>query len=329
MKSFASLYEALAGAGARYRYLLLCGLVCAFTPLGAEPIKPLQPVTGLDPQIVALGKKLFHDPRLSKDETISCASCHNLATGGADSSRVSVGIGGELGLVNSPTVYNSGLLFRQFWDGRVETLEEQIDGPIHAPFEMGMSWPDVVARLYGDADYPQLFRKAFRGGEISAANIKKAIADFERSLVTLNAPFDRYLQGDEEAITKQQKRGYALFKQYGCISCHQGAAVGGNMFQVFGVINAYFTQRGNITEADLGRYNVTGNPADKHSFKVPSLRLAAYTAPYLHDGNAATLRDAVDMMFTFQLGREAPDQDKEDIVAFIRSLAGDHPELKK
>ena len=147
-----------------------------------------------------------------------------------------------------------------------------------------------------------------------------------RSLITPNSRFDQWLRGNTEALNEQEKEGYALFKRYGCVSCHQGAAVGGNMFQVFGVINDYFRKRGNITDADLGRFNVTGNEVDKHAFKVPSLRMAAHTAPYLHDGSAETLRDAVDAMFEFQLGREAPDEDKEAIVAFIKTLAGEYQE---
>ena len=239
-----------------------------------------------------------------------------------------MGINQQLGNVNSPTVYNSGLLFRQFWDGRAETLEDQIDGPVQNPIEMGNLWPDVVAKLYQDPKYPELFNAIYQDG-ITRENIKDAIAEFERSLITPNSPFDRFLKGDNDAISEHEKRGYQLFKKYGCISCHQGVAVGGNMFQIFGVINSYFELRGNITKADLGRFNVTGNPLDKHSFKVPSLRLAALTPPYLHDGNAATLREAVDIMFKFQLGREAPDEDKEAIVAFIKTLVGEHPEMKK
>ena len=161
---------------------------------------------------------------------------------------------------------------------------------------------------------------------ISRENIKDAIAEFMRSLITPNSRFDQWLGGNTEALNEQEQEGYALFKRYGCASCHQGANVGGNMFQVFGVINDYFRKRGNITDADLGRFNVTGNEADKHAFKVPSLRMAAHTAPYLHDGSAKTLRDAVDAMFEFQLGREAPDEDKEAIVAFIKTLAGEYQE---
>ncbi|MBT6273773.1 MAG: cytochrome B6, partial [Chromatiales bacterium] len=153
--------------------------------------------------------------------------------------------------------------------------------------------------------------------------IKDALAEFQGALITPNSRFDQWLRGDKSALTEQELRGYQNFKQYGCSSCHQGANVGGNMFQVFGVLNSYFEERGNITKADLGRFNVTGNEADKHAFKVPSLRLVALTAPYLHDGNAPTLRDAVDKMFRFQLGREAPDNEKDDIVAFLKTLAGE------
>lgn len=292
-----------------------------------EPIKPIPETVDVDPVKVTLGRKLFHDPLLSRDGSISCATCHNLKLGGTDRQKNSIGINNQLGKINTPTVYNSGLLFRQFWDGRAENLASQVDGPIQNPIEMGHSWPDVVAKLYSHASYPEEFNAIYNDG-ITRDNIKDSLAEFERSLITPNSPFDLYLKGDTSAITMTEKKGYRLFKKYGCISCHQGAAVGGNMFQVFGVINSYFEQRGNITDADLGRFSVTGNPEDKHSFKVPSLRLAALTPPYLHDGNAATLRDAVDIMFKYQLGREAPDEDKDAIVAFIKSLAGSHKEMK-
>ena len=292
----------------------------------AEPIRPLPETVDTDPAKAALGRELFHDPRLSKDGTVSCASCHVLATGGSDGRRVSVGIEGKEGVINSPTVFNARFNFKQFWDGRAKNLEDQIDGPIQSPIEMGSLWPEVVAKLYQDERYPKLFEKSYSDG-INRKNVKNAIAEFVASLVTPNSRFDQWLKGDDTALSAHEKQGYTLFKSYGCVSCHQGANVGGNMFQVFGVLNDYFKRRGNITEADLGRYNITGNIADRHSFKVPSLRLAAHTPPYLHDGNAATLRDAVDAMFEFQLGREAPDEDKDAIVAFIKTLAGESEEL--
>ena len=292
----------------------------------AEPIKPIPTDIEVNADKAALGRTLFHDPRLSRDDTVSCASCHDLATGGDDGLKVSVGIEEQPGSINSPTVFNVGLNFKQFWDGRANTLEIQIDDPVQSPLEMGSLWPDVVAKLYRDPSYPELFKALYPDG-ISRNSIRNAIAEFMRSLTTPDSRFDRWLNGDEEALTAMELRGYELFKSYGCASCHQGANVGGNMFQVFGVLNEYFKKRGNITDADLGRYNVTGNPADRHSFKVPSLRMAVHTAPYLHDGTAETLRDAVDAMFEFQLGREAPGEDKEAIVAFIKTLAGESKEL--
>jgi len=296
-----------------------------------EPLKPLEAPKDLDTLKVKLGERLFHDVRLSKDNTLACAGCHNLALGGADNKALSIGIKGGIGAVNSPTVYNSGLLFRQFWDGRAETLSEQVDGPVQAKVEMGSLWPEVIVKLYKDATYPAQFAMVYKEKKdaISREHIKDAIAEFERSLVTINSPFDRYLKGDQKAIDEQAKEGYRLFKHYGCASCHQGANVGGNMYQVFGVVDSYFEKQGKITTADKGRFNVTGNPQDMHRFKVPSLRMAALTAPYLHNGKAKTLRDAVDIMFKHQLGRKAPDKDKEAIVHFIKTLVGEHPALKK
>ena len=305
--------------------LAALALAAAPPPVAAEPIRPIPQAVDVDPEKAALGRALFHDARLSRDDTIACASCHDLKSGGDDGRKVSVGIEGQKGSINSPTVFNTGLNFAQFWDGRVATLEQQVDDPVQSPGEMGSLWPDVVAKLYTDPEYPKRFQALYPDG-ISRNSIRNALAEFMRSLVTPNSRFDRWLGGDESALTPTEKHGYALFKHYGCVSCHQGANAGGNMFQVFGVLNEYFKRRGNITDADLGRFNVTGNPADRHAFKVPSLRMAAHTAPYLHDGSAATLRDAVDAMFTFQLGREAPDADKDAIVAFIETLAGEYKE---
>ena len=295
-------------------------------PHDDEPIKPIPVDMGTSPRKVALGRALFHDPRLSKDNTTACVSCHDLGSGGDDGRRVSVGVDGKLGTINAPTVFNVGLNFKQFWDGRASTLEQQIDGPVQSTVELGSLWPDVIEKLYVHESYPQRFGALYPDG-ITRRNVKDALAEYLKSLTTPNSRFDRWLDGDVNAINNVEKRGYALFKHYGCASCHQGANVGGNMFQVFGVLNEYFKTRGDISQADYGRYNVTGNPVDRHSFKVPSLRMAALTAPYLHDGSAATLRDAVDAMFEFQLGREAPDEDKRAIIAFIKSLEGESQEL--
>jgi len=294
-----------------------------------EPIQPLPQPAEIAPEKVALGRELFHDPLLSADHSVSCASCHDLTRGGADTGKtVSRGIKQRPGTINTPTVYNAALQFRQFWDGRAETLAEQADGPITNPREMGNQWPKLLAELYGHAGYPDRFARIYPDG-ITRANVKDALQAFQQTLIATDAPFDRYLRGEEDAISADARQGYQLFKQYGCVSCHQGVNVGGNMFQVFGVVNDYFKKRGNITEADQGRLNVTGNAADRHVFKVPSLRMARYTAPYLHDGSQATLADAIDAMFKFQLGREAPAADKAAIARFIETLAGEHPEMQQ
>ena len=287
-----------------------------------SPIQPLQPQTGLDPRKIALGERLFTDPRLSRDNTVSCATCHDVANGGEDGLDASVGIGGARTSVNSPTVLNSSLNFAQFWDGRADSLEEQIDGPVHHPGEMGSNWQEIMAKLRAVPEFVAAFDEIYAGG-LQIQNIKDAIATYERSLITPNARFDRFLLGDRDAITEQEKAGYELFSELGCISCHQGAGVGGNMFQQFGVVGDYFKARGNITQADYGRYNVTGDDDDLHVFKVPSLRNVELTAPYLHDGNAETLEDAVQIMGKYQLGRELEKQEVVQLVAFLKTLTGE------
>ncbi len=291
-----------------------------------EPIKPIPEEIGVNAENLTLGRALFSDPRLSKDNTVSCYSCHNLGSGGDDGREISIGVGGQPGLINTPTVFNSAFNFKQFWDGRANTVEDQIDVHVQSPTELGSLWPEVVSKLYQHESYPRRFKALYSDG-ITRENIKNALGEFIKSLTTPNSRFDQHLKGNDTALSTLEKRGYALFKSYGCVSCHQGANVGGNMFRVLGVVNDYFKKRGDLTDADLGRYNITGQAADRHSFKVPSLRMAALTSPYLHDGSAATLRDAVDVMFEFQLGREAPDEDKEVIVLFIKTLVGESMEL--
>ena len=306
---------------------LLLSVVIESTLLQAAPLnEPIQPLPEmvLDAAKVMLGKRLFHETKLSADNSISCASCHGLTQGGVDNLSVSVGIGGAKGSINAPTVLNSGLNFRQFWDGRADTLEAQAEGPVHNPLEMGSSWSEVVVKLQQDADYPQAFAALYPDG-ISGEAIKDAIATFERSLVTPSR-FDDYLLGDANAISADEKKGYELFKNYGCVACHQGRNAGGNMYQYFGVMGNYFEDRGNITTADYGRYNVTGKEHDKFMFKVPSLRNIALTAPYFHDGSATTLEDAVGIMVKYQLGRLVPDEDKALIVKFLHTLTGHEQE---
>ena len=266
-----------------------------------EPIKPIPLEMKLDQKKVDLGEKLFFDKRVSEDGTVACFACHGYATGGADRTPLSRGIRGQQGDVNAPSIFNLAFNSRYSWDGRNESLEDQIKKLMVNPKVMGTNWEKLTARLNAQSDYVEAFKSVF-GEPANAKNISEAIVSFERSLYTPNARFDKYLRGDKSAITEEELRGYQKFKAYGCIACHQGTNVGGNMFQVFGVMGDYFKKRGNVTPADLGRFNQTKNEADKHVFRVPSLRNVALTPPYFHDGSAATLDDAVDIMFQYQLG---------------------------
>ncbi|MEK7354836.1 MAG: cytochrome-c peroxidase [Bdellovibrionota bacterium] len=295
-----------------------------------EPILPLPIQVGLkETDKVDLGQRLFHEPRLSKNNTISCASCHDLSRGGVDGRVRSIGINGAEGGINAPTVYNSGFNFRQFWNGRAKTLEDQVDGPLQHAKEMGSDWNDVLARLSADPQYSSAFKKAYPDG-VTKANVKNAIATFERSLVTPNAPFDRFLRGDPTAITDREKTGYLRFKSYGCVACHQGVNVGGNMFQTMGVMGRYFEDRKTpISEDDMGRFSVTNDERDMHVFRVPSLRNVALTSPYFHDGSARSLEDAVNVMAKYQLGRKLPKADVDAIVAFLKALTGEMPAVGK
>lgn len=285
-----------------------------------EPIAPIPTQIPINLEKAALGKQLFHDPQLSGNGTISCASCHNLAKGGTDRKAKSAGMDEQLGEMNAPTVLNSGLHYKQFWDGRAETLEEQVEGPIHNQIEMASSWPQVIATLK-QSDYNQRFKTLYADG-VTADNIKDAIATFEHSLYTPNSRFDQFLRGDQKVLTAKEKAGYQKFKDLGCVSCHQGVLLGGNMFQKFGVFGDYFHDRGNETKADLGRYNVTGKEEDRYAFKVPSLRNITLTPPYFHDGSAETLDEAVKVMIKYQLGREADPKDADLILQFLNTLTG-------
>lgn len=290
---------------------------------GREPIAPIPIEIELDTDRVALGRRLFHDARLSGDNSLSCANCHGFDRGGADHVAHSRGVDGHEGAINVPTVFNSGFNFRQFWDGRAATLEEQIDGPIHDKAEMASSWPQVLGKLRRDDGYRKAFAAIYPDG-ITANNIKDAIATFERSLYTPNSRFDRYLRGDKAVLSDDEQTGYRLFKELGCVSCHQGVNVGGNLYEKMGVMEDYFAGRGNVTKADFGRYNLTGIEELRFEFKVPGLRNVALTAPYFHDGSAATLEDAVRLMAQHQLGVKLGEERQRLIAAFLRTLTGEY-----
>lgn len=308
------------------RALLLASvLVCRglqAEPLN-EPLKPLPEAPLLEPQRVALGERLFNEPLLSVNNTVSCASCHQLDHGGADDKKFSIGFDGQPVTVNTPTVFNASLNFMQFWNGRADTLESQIKEVVVSHIEMGNTWENVVATLGQNQSYLATFQAAYPDG-VTAANVQNALASYERTLLTPNSRFDQYLNGDTDILTTDEKYGYQRFKAYGCIACHQGVNIGGNMFQKFGVMGDYFAARGNPVESDLGRYLTTHAEEDRNVFKVPSLRNVDLTAPYFHDGSAATLNDAVDVMFEYQLGRIPSLEDKRLIILFLKTLTGEH-----
>lgn len=288
-----------------------------------EPIYPVPLEIPLNPKKVALGDKLFHEPRLSHNNTISCASCHILTTGGVDRLAHSMGMNGLVATTNTSTVFNSGFNFKQEWNGQYETLEEQAEGAIINSKRMASNWREIIGKLKQSMDYAKAFALVYDQG-ITRETIQDAIATYERSLYTPNSRFDQFLRGNNRAITPQEKEGYRLFKASGCISCHQGVNVGGNLFQKFGIIGDYFADRGNVTYADLGRFNVTGNEADRYVFKVPSLRNIVLTPPYFHDGSAQTLAAAVAVMAKYQLGRELSPEKIDLIVQFLRTLSGEY-----
>ncbi|MFZ5522713.1 MAG: cytochrome-c peroxidase [Pseudomonadota bacterium] len=286
-----------------------------------EPISPIPLEMKLDARKVVLGRRLFHDPRLSRDNNISCAHCHSLANGGMDGLPRSTGVDGKELLINTPTVFNSGFNFRQFWDGRAITLEDHLEFPVDNPCRMGLAWDEAIAKLDKDADYHRDFGIIYPEG-IRGAAIKDAIATFERSLITPNGKFDRFLRGDKNALDGDELAGYELFKNLGCISCHQGRNVGGNMYEKLGVVDDYFARRGNVQEIDFGRFNVTGNEEHRYEFRVPSLRNVALTAPYFHDASARTLEQAVAIMGQYQLGVNLTAGETSRIVKFLNTLTG-------
>ncbi|BAF72577.1 cytochrome-c peroxidase [Sulfurovum sp. NBC37-1] len=292
-----------------------------FSMVLSAPIKPLPQSVKVDRKKVVLGHKLFFDPRLSQDGTVSCASCHDLENGGDDGRKFSIGVGGKRGNINSPTVYNAVFNFRQFWDGRAEDLKAQVFGPIENPVEMNMTMAQTVDTLKKDPMYVSEFAKVYSDG-ITQENVADAIAEYEKTLITPNAPFDRYLKGEKNAISPEVEEGYKLFESKGCIVCHNGINVGGNFYNKFGIFK-------DANSSALGRYNITKREEDKYVFKVPSLRNVALTAPYMHDGRAHTLKEAVEIMSEHQLGRYMTEDEIMKIVAFLKSLTGEIPQSVK
>ncbi|MDX2465129.1 MAG: cytochrome c peroxidase [Porticoccus sp.] len=300
--------------------------VFSLIPVSADPLqqqaqslfKPLpdkMPGAENDSEaLISLGNKLYHDTRLSIDDNQSCASCHNVMTGGDDGEPTSPGSKGSRGGRNSPTVLNAGLQFTQFWDGRAADLIEQAKGPILNPIEMGMpNHEDVVTKLSA-TEYPALFEQALGKNSLNYDNIALAIAAFERTLITRDR-FDDYLKGDSQALTEEEKRGLKSLINNGCAGCHNGVLLGGQTYQKVGIIKPY------KNTTDIGLAEITGDASHKYWFKVPTLRNIDLTAPYFHDGQIATLEEAIQTMAELQLGKILNDKETRDITVFLKSLS--------
>jgi cytochrome c peroxidase len=279
----------------------------------SEPISPIPLNITYDKQKANLGKELFFDTILSQNDSISCHSCHLIDQGGDDNLQFSIGIEGKVGNINAPTVLNSVFNFVQFWDGRAKNLQEQALGPITNHVEMGHDFNNLIPKME-KTHYNDKFKAIYKDG-ITPYNITNAIAEFEKTLITPNAPFDKYLMGDNKAITKDQKEGYEIFKNQGCIACHHGINIGGNLYAKFGVISQ-------LKSDSKGRFEVTQNELDKYYFKVPTLRNIELTAPYLHDGRIDELEGVVKFMAHYQLGKSLDENEVKKIVSFLKSLTG-------
>ncbi len=299
------------------KFIVLLSL--CFTCVEAGPIQPIKPLEVTSEQHAAkieLGRDLFYEKRLSKDQSFSCQTCHQLSQGGDD--NVQKSLGGRFSKRNSPTIFNVSGNFRQLWDGRADDLHQQINGLGKKLFNFSKG-----AELISiEPRYKVLFDKAY-DGKIEAMTIKDAIVNYEQFLQTPNSAFDQYLAGNESAISEDAKAGYEAFQQYRCIGCHNGANVGGSIYQIFGIHSD--ANLLNPDHTDFGRYAVTQKEHHKHMFKVPSLRWVVHTAPYLHDGSVQTLEEMVRIMSKLQVGNEVPINKQKQIIEFLKTLPGELP----
>ena len=294
-----------------------------------EPIGPLVPFHDLDQDVVALGRKIFHDQAISGTGRLACVSCHKINEGGDDGLPVAIGIDGKEGVYNTPSVLNAGLNYVQFWDGRARTLEQQLDFTLDDPVHFNSSWDRVATYMERSLPYSRAFQRHF-GGKPTPARIRRALASYMRSLITVDSKFDRWLAGDENILSANELTGYYLFQKLNCVTCHQSDTVGGSMFQPLGKMKEYFADQRELTDADLGRYNVTHRNEDRYVFRVPSLRTAELTAPYFHDGSVEKLEKAVEIMMRYQVGIEDPNPDDiRRITLFLKTLTGTVPNQKK
>ena len=311
----------------------MTGLAAGWEPLPSSAPAPADNPT--TPEKVALGKMLYHDPRISSTGSVACASCHSVMGGGTDNRSVSMGVHGKTGRRNAPTVWNAAFQSAQFWDGHSPNLEDQAKGPVTNPVEMGMKdWGATVKRLRAIPGYKTPFARVFGGDDpVTDDNAAKAIAAYERTLITPDSPYDRYVKGNKAALNAQQLRGMQRFEKTGCATCHSGPAFNGvtafpaaqGVFRKFPTFtdSAYVKKYGLV--ADQGRYETTKRSEDRHMWRVPTLRNLGETAPYFHNGTVKSLDEAVRVMAKTQLNKDLGADEVHDIVAFLGALDGPFP----
>ena len=304
---------------------LMTAAQAQFSPIPTAP--PALAGNPATPAKVELGKMLYFDPRLSASHTISCNSCHNVGLGGVDTGETSIGHRWQRGGRNSPTVLNAVFNTAQFWDGRAKDLEEQAGGPMVNPIEMASPPEHVAGQLATIPGYVAAFKAAFPGDSqpVTLPNAQKAIAVFEATLLTPNAPFDKYLKGDASALSSTQKEGLQLFMQKGCTACHSGINLGGGRYAQFGVVENPGAEL--LPQSDKGRFAITKTASDEYVFKVPTLRNIALTTPYFHTGRSWDLRQAVAVMGVSQLGAQLTADETEKIAVFFDALSGEPPKI--
>ncbi len=288
-----------------------------------ESIKPIDLYQANSLALLSLGRRLFNETALAKNNDIACSSCHILTQGGTSNPERTTVSQQSSESLNIPTVLNSVYNFRQGWNGRAASLKQMIDLSVISPTQMNNSWALVIHRLQADAGYPAQFKEAFGTSEITVDTIQQALTEYLASLVTPDSRFDLHLKGHRSILTPEELAGYRLFRNYGCIVCHQGTNLGGNLFAAMGVMNDYFADKGRIDPMDEGRFEYTEQESDRHVFKVPGLRNVALTAPYFHDGQAQTLEQAVEQMAYYQLGMSLTETEINQIVLFLKTLTGE------
>lgn len=298
----------------------------AEAPFRQEPISPIPVQVEINQEKASLGEQLFFDTRLSRGNKLACASCHQLDAGGDDNLTLGLSISAEHHIINTPGIFNAQYNFRQKWDGSAETLHQQIDQVITNVHEFNNTWNVAITELSKDKQLTNDFETVYMDG-ITKNNIINAIVEFEKTLITPNSRFDRYLRNEENSLTNEEIKGYLTFKDLGCISCHQGINIGGNLYQKFGVFYNYIAERGDISKPDYGRMNTTNRQMDKFVFKVPSLRNVAVTAPYLHDGSVETLEEVISIMGKTQLGKTLTADEIFLIKQFLITLTGEYKNM--